>query len=254
MYGYRKYFTDRKRGCVLRLSADGITEISSYGMHDFFRDELGSAGRIVGAWDAHNKNYIISIQKNQDFDPDVTSIVAQSSGNATTVGNNITLTLNSALSGVTVGMNVYSYTATGQVTGKLYGTVTSVIQTTNPASFICNINAEIAASQAIIFRAVTGSEYKTLAFDESVLGWTSFFSYRPSYITSLVSNFYSFFNGEVYLHNNGNYATYYNITSDSTVRVVLNSQPSVVKNFKTINYEGNDGWQWVSAYNTIFNQ
>ena len=35
VYGYRKYFTDRKKGCVLRLSADGITEISSYGMHDF---------------------------------------------------------------------------------------------------------------------------------------------------------------------------------------------------------------------------
>ena len=36
VYGFRKYFTDRKKGCVLRLSADGITEISSYGMHDFF--------------------------------------------------------------------------------------------------------------------------------------------------------------------------------------------------------------------------
>ena len=42
VYGYRKYFTDKKRGCVLRLSADGITEISSYGMHDFFRDELSA--------------------------------------------------------------------------------------------------------------------------------------------------------------------------------------------------------------------
>ena len=38
--GFRIYFTDRSRGVVLRLSRDGITEISNYGMHDFFRDEL----------------------------------------------------------------------------------------------------------------------------------------------------------------------------------------------------------------------
>ena len=247
VYGNRKYFTDKKRGVVLRLSGgvgggQGITEISSYGMHDFFRDELAAAGRIVGGWDAHSKNYILSIQKIQEFN-NTPSVNGTTSGSITTVGNNIIVTLSTALTGVEVGMNIYSYTATGQVTGKLYGTVVSVIQTTNPASFLCNINTPIAASQSIIFRAVTGSEYKTLAFDESVLGWTSFFSYRPNYMTSLINGFYSFFNGEIYLHNTGNYATYYNITSDSTVKLVLNSKPSVVKNFKTINYEGNDGWQ-----------
>ena len=34
-YGYQKYFTDRDRGVVLRLSRDGITEISRYGMIDY---------------------------------------------------------------------------------------------------------------------------------------------------------------------------------------------------------------------------
>ena len=64
VYGYRKYFTDRKRNAVLRLSQDGITEISSYGMHDFFRDSLSVSGdiKIVSAWDMHTKNYILSIQ------------------------------------------------------------------------------------------------------------------------------------------------------------------------------------------------
>jgi hypothetical protein len=40
VYGYRKYFADKFRGVVLRLSRDGITEISSYGMFDYFRDRL----------------------------------------------------------------------------------------------------------------------------------------------------------------------------------------------------------------------
>jgi len=158
VYGYRKYFTDRARGCVLRLSADGITEISSYGMHDFFRDELAdSIQQIRGGWDAHNKNYVLSIQKNN-------------------------------------------------------------------------------------------GSYKTLTFDESVLGWTSFFDYKPDFVTSLKNNFYSLKitvnNGQgVWLHNTGNYGKFYEIAYDSNVTVILNKEPSLVKNFKTINYEGGDGWQ-----------
>ena len=40
VFGYRKYYTDRYRNKVLRLSRDGITEISNYGMRDYFRDEF----------------------------------------------------------------------------------------------------------------------------------------------------------------------------------------------------------------------
>ena len=156
VYGYRKYFTDKKRGVVLRLSRDGITEISSYGMHDFFRDNLAEATNIVGGWDAHNKTYVLSLQ-----------------------GDNIE------------------------------------------------------------------DGYKTATFDESVLGWTSFFSYKPTYVTSLITDFYSFNNGKIYQHNaiNSKYGTFYDITSNSDVTIILNSNPSVVKNFKTLNYEGAMGWE-----------
>ena len=159
VYGYRKYFTDKKRGCVLRLSADGITEISSYGMHDFFRDELATATKIVGGWNSHTKDYVLSIQ--------------------------------------------------------------------------------------------SGSEYKTATFDEGVLGWTSFSSYKPSHMFSLSNVFYTFNQdvdinnnlGRLYQHYLGNYGQFYGFNNDSNVTIVLNSNPSVVKNFKTINYEGGLGWE-----------
>ena len=63
-YGYRKYFTDAKQGSVLRLSQDGITEISNYGMYDFFRDQFNSLanGSAIGGWDIHNKCYTLSLQ------------------------------------------------------------------------------------------------------------------------------------------------------------------------------------------------
>lgn len=41
-FGFRKYFADPVRGSVIRVSMDGLTEISEYGMKDFFRDSLSS--------------------------------------------------------------------------------------------------------------------------------------------------------------------------------------------------------------------
>jgi len=65
VYGYRKYFVDPNQNAVLRLSRDGITDISKNGMSDFFRDKLGdtdSRSKIVGGWDLYNKQYVLSIQ------------------------------------------------------------------------------------------------------------------------------------------------------------------------------------------------
>ena len=64
-YGYRKYFTDKDRNVALRLSQDGITEISASGMTDFFRDQLSATtetGKLVGGLDQHTQNYTVSIQ------------------------------------------------------------------------------------------------------------------------------------------------------------------------------------------------
>jgi hypothetical protein len=77
VYGYRKYFTDKNRNAVLRLSSDGITEISAYGMKDFFRDKFdeidlntANVGNIVGGFDVHTKTYVVSLQNsvNDDYD------------------------------------------------------------------------------------------------------------------------------------------------------------------------------------------
>ena len=68
VYGYRKYFSDANNNVILRLSKDGLTEISSYGMKDFFRDKLSAnatnftSGKIIGGYDIHNSEYVVSIQ------------------------------------------------------------------------------------------------------------------------------------------------------------------------------------------------
>ena len=69
VYANRKYFTDKNKNLVLRLSNDGITEISAYGMRDFFRDEMSALdlnstveGKIVGGYDIEGGGYTLSLQ------------------------------------------------------------------------------------------------------------------------------------------------------------------------------------------------
>ena len=60
---YRCYFTDVQRGSVLRLSKDGLTPISDYGMKDWFTDKLYSLDvpRIIGSFDSRKNNYNLTI-------------------------------------------------------------------------------------------------------------------------------------------------------------------------------------------------
>ena len=60
-FGFRMYYTDANRGAVLRLSGDGITDISDYGMHSFFSDNLPVNDRILGSWDVAKRNYNITL-------------------------------------------------------------------------------------------------------------------------------------------------------------------------------------------------
>ena len=171
VYGYRKYFTDKNRNSVLRLSRDGITEISQYGMIDYFRDQFGAlntqtfgAGKAIGAYDIYNKQYVLSLQQSPK------------------------------------------------------------------------------AANGIVNPAPTTA---TLVFDERVLGWTSFFSYVPDQTLSLQSNYYSFKNGGFYKHYDisQNRNTFYSTAYDSSIKFVFNPSVSLSKVFKTVNYEGGNGWE-----------
>ena len=60
-YGYRAYFTDKARGVVLRLSADGLEPISRYGMSDYFKDNLAIATTAIGSYDTNKKSYNLTL-------------------------------------------------------------------------------------------------------------------------------------------------------------------------------------------------
>ena len=60
-YGYRVYYTDKNRNAVLRLSGDGITNISDKGMSTFFKENLSNAGNIIGSYDEDKDTYNLTL-------------------------------------------------------------------------------------------------------------------------------------------------------------------------------------------------
>ena len=66
-WGSERYFTDARRGAVLKLTGEGLEVVSSKGMNDFFRDDFrdNPNTKKLGSYDPHNKLYILAC--NDDF-------------------------------------------------------------------------------------------------------------------------------------------------------------------------------------------
>jgi hypothetical protein len=83
----------------------------------------------------------------------------------------------------------------------------------------------------------------TLTYDEKVRGWTSFHSYIPEYSVNLNNEYFTFKNGQLYLHNKttGDRNTFYGTAYNTEIELLSNAAPSDIKIYKTIEIEGNSG-------------
>jgi hypothetical protein len=63
VFGNRIYFVDAKRGVVCRLSIDGLTEISRYGLNNHFRNEFSTnrKPKAIGGYDPYHDKYVLSV-------------------------------------------------------------------------------------------------------------------------------------------------------------------------------------------------
>jgi hypothetical protein len=85
----------------------------------------------------------------------------------------------------------------------------------------------------------------TVCFDENVNGWITRKSYTPECAISLNDTYYSFYNGGFYRHNDptAKRNNFYGQQFSSKIRFNLNDEPSVIKRYKTLGYEGSAGWE-----------
>ena len=85
----------------------------------------------------------------------------------------------------------------------------------------------------------------TSSFSEAVKGWTSFKSFiQECGGVSLNNSYYTFNNGNMWIHHEifggsaPKHNNFYGTQYDSSVTFILNDEPSSVKSFNTLNYEG----------------
>ena len=269
IYGFRKYFADRNRSAILRLSHDGITEISEYGMRDWFRDNLGVLN------DQISNTYTLEL--------------VVSWGTATQNFSKLECT-DVSLYGLTIGSELFIDTGGGFLTtnafvteidttsGKIFlnksitvsATVSTTVHFVNYYRSRINSGWDIYNKQYVCSLQLNSSTrgttpnkdntYYTLGFDEVTNGWTSFYTYRFSQLGSIKSLVYttnsassSFtttgvgnFGLWLQYSENVSRGSFMGTSNPSTVTFIANPNPSVYKNFLTINYEGNSGWKVVS--------
>ena len=88
------------------------------------------------------------------------------------------------------------------------------------------------------------SEVSTISYSERVRGWVSFKSFIAEQGVSLSNNYYTFYSGGLFKHDSPDVprAQFYGIDNDAYVTAILNDSPSIIKNYLTLNYEGDNGW------------
>ena len=290
-FGFRRYFADKDRNAILRLSRDGITEISQYGMRDFFRDELAKMldrkviTTVAFDLDYDETNGIIA-QGPQDgrYQPTPPVLVPAPLGPwVKVISRSITglqeliagsqVQVNANVSGGAAWNSINSF-VTGIGTVDISGVSTNVVfldngplQIYSPGvaadpqiRFVYYEKDKIEGgfdnykdSYTISIQQESGSKtldetsdyYSTLTFSERAQGWNTFYTYRPDLLFSLKNNYFTTKEGSLYIHYDSltNANEFYGVSSPSSITFIFNPSPSVNKNFKTINYEGSNGWQ-----------
>ena len=270
VFGNSKYFADVNRNSIMRLAENGLTEISQYGMIDFFRDELSTINN-----DLIQKEYIMSLYTSYAYNQIINEVSL----------NNKTSTVNVDLNELRPGMllqingqvlqDVYisslrdmdgqqpaaTIYLSRSVSGEEYGLTSGTYSTVNFIGYVKdkvigtydnrNKNYTLSIQKNILNPVGDKSVvFKTLNFDENVKGWVSFFNYKPTDMFSMQNKFFTVKNGDLYRHydetTSDNRGSFYGIKYPATVQFIFNDNPQISKNFQTINYEGNSGWEVTS--------
>lgn len=278
-YGYRKYFVDKDRSAILRLSRDGITEISQYGMRDYFRDELAVISENVRQKQTYTGTLNYGISANGEaFDFDIATtdvcdlkigtvlevfdgtsyvqVTDQATGNPVIISDIIStdattteLTFN-YLPLYGTGWNPPLPWTQGNIsTGSLTVRFTTPVKDKILGAYDLHDDSYVVSIQDSI-----ESTFDTVNFDEEVNGWVSFHSYKPLVMKSLNDSFYSFHKYGMWKHYSDiglNRTSYYGTRYGANITFIFNDEPHVVKNFLTIDYEGSNGWQCDSVESDV---
>ena len=107
-------------------------------------------------------------------------------------------------------------------------------------------------------RIITDEEFgvpeQTVSYSEEVKGWVSFKSFLPDNALSLSSAYFTLQDGKLWQHDTNEIRNnFYGVQHNSSITTIMNQEPSAVKSFNTVNYEGTEHWD-LSYINTDLDQ
>jgi hypothetical protein len=265
-FGRRKYFTDKNRNVVLRLSDNGLTPISDYGMADFFRDRLSEIDdnlyqnivtRTILASQSPSWPYG-AVQTISPGQPYIT--IGNPGGDVGDLFSGVPIGASVLINEIDTGCYVKSVGLTGATEGRVQLTDLvpfdiSALSAPYQAKFITYEKDRVIGAyntytgKYVLSMQKRDGEYNTLSFDEKVLGWVSFYDYKPYNAKSLFNRFYTTNQTNLWMHNAENVlrnSFYGEEPITSSIEFIFNAQPNIVKTFKTVNYEGTNGWEVTS--------
>ena len=85
----------------------------------------------------------------------------------------------------------------------------------------------------------------TVTYREDIKGWSSFKSFIPESGLSCVNTYYTFRDGKIYRHNQNDTDDrnkFYGQSYVSFITAIFNQSATTIKNFNTLNYDGDQGW------------
>ena len=203
---FRMYFTDKQRGAVLRLSRDGLTPISNVGMKNWFRDNLKNTVKALGTFDVVSGEYNLTLTKDDSphgfTNEDWICYADRYSDLKAAFGYNID----------SLRQHYIDY-------GKNEGRIVA-----------CDISLY---------------EDVTVSFSEESKGWVSFKTFIPEAGGSVGGAYMTIKGNKIWKHYaNSLYNSFYGVSPDtdskyeSSISVLFNDTPGVIKSFSSINYEG----------------
>ena len=204
------YWTDIRRGAVLRLSGDGITPISDAKMHDYFRDKE---------------------EEYRTYDPQYNWSSNYGSINGSMISGE------HKYFRIKGGFNPKHEEYLVQTDPIPHSRKTFDQNSDQWESFE---QWEEAVAHGLNF--IDGS---VAAWRDKQKRWTSFYSHIAEYYCKINRLFVSWDGGSLYLHDidDENYNTFYGITYNTELDFSINDMPSTVKGFKSITLEANQAFE-----------
>jgi hypothetical protein len=131
-------------------------------------------------------------------------------------------------------------------------TVDIIVTTTNNDFYavgslsLSNNLVTISTNNGVVFTISEGTKVLdgfTIAYDAKSGYWNTFYSFIPERMGFIKNLFYTFKAGRMYMHGtNATRNNFYGVQYSSTLSIVSNNNPSMVKAYESISLEGNAPW------------